>query len=214
MNNLIGKIFGRLIVLKRVENDKYGNIKWLCKCSCGNEKIIFGSSLTRNRTRSCGCLKKEFAGIQTLKHGHARRGKQSKIYAIWTHIINRCTNKNNSDYKDYGGRGIKICYRWSNKNPKGFENFYKDVGNPPKGKSLDRINNEDNYKPNNWRWATSKQQARNRRNNHLILYNNKNLCLAEWEEITGIKQSIIRKRLKRGWSFKNALTIPINKGNK
>jgi hypothetical protein len=209
MNNLIGKIFGRLTVIKQIENDKHGNLKWLCLCNCGNEKIILGNSLVSGRTRSCGCFKKEFAGRQTIKHGHARRGKQSKIYITWTHIINRCTNKNSSDYKDYGGRGIKVCKRWMK-----FENFYKDVGDPPIGKSLDRINNNKGYFPCNWRWSTNKEQARNRRNNHVLTMNGKTASLAEWEEITGIKQSIINRRLKRGWSVKNALTILINKGNK
>lgn len=158
-------------------------------------------------------LKKEFVKKRSFKHGQSIKGKQSKIYTIWAGMLTRCTNLKQKSYKYYGGRKIKVCYRWSN-NKNGFQNFYKDVGNPPKGKSLDRINNNKGYSPNNWKWSSPTEQMRNTRRNHFISYNGKNLCFAEWEEITWIKQATIRRRIKAGWSIRDALTIPAKKYKK
>jgi len=163
--DLTGQRFGKLIVIKCIGQNKWGYYIYLCKCDCGNEKIISGQNLRNGQTKSCGCFQKEITLKANLKHGHTSNGKRSKIYRVWDCIIQRCNNSNNSRYKDYGGRGIKVCWRWSNKNPKGFENFYKDVGDPPKGKSFDRTNNNGDYKPGNWKWSTPKEQANNRRNN-------------------------------------------------
>lgn len=111
-------------------------------------------------------------------------------YKTWKRMINRCRNINSPDYKDYGDRGIKVCDKWLN-----FENFLKDMGEKPVHKSIDRIDNNKDYKPDNCRWSNTVEQARNKRNNHYITYNNITKCLSEWSEITGIKQSTIRMRL-------------------
>jgi hypothetical protein len=205
--DLIGRIFERLTVIKYIDKNKYGQSLWLCKCSCGNNKIIVGNSLLKGNTKSCGCLRKEGNNI---KHNFSK----TKIYRTWKHMLSRCTNPKDKRYQDYNGRNINICHRWSNKK-NGFENFYNDVGDPPtKYHSIDRINNDKGYSPNNWRWATSKEQNRNSRHNHLLRYDNKELCLSEWAEITGIKEETIRQRLNYGWTIEDALMIPAKKYKK
>lgn len=205
--NLIDKRFGNLVVIKLIESDKWGNARWLCRCDCGNYKNILSASLRNGITKSCGCLKKN----NGFKHGHARKGKLSKIYRIWQGMNQRCNDQKNKDYKHYGDRGIKVCYRWSNKK-NGFENFYKDVGNPPKGKSLDRINNNKGYFPGNWRWATPLQQHQNTRKNRMENFNGKNQCRSILSKKYNINKDTLRYRLdKMGLSIEEALTIPIRR---
>jgi hypothetical protein len=153
--DLTGQKFDRLTVICRASNNRHGCTMWLCKCDCGIEKIILGNSLRNGRTKSCGCLWKKRNLLSTCK-----------TYRTWQHMHERCTNPNHPSFKEYKRKKIKICYRWSKNNPKGFENFYKDVGEPPsKYHSIDRINNNRGYYINNWRWATPKEQANNRKNN-------------------------------------------------
>lgn len=192
--NLIGKRFGQLIIIKQSNNNKSNKIMWLCRCDCGNEKTICGGDLKNGRTKSCGCL--------LVTHGLSNHN----LYPIWNQIIQRCTNVNDKYYSDYGGRGIKVCERWRK-----FENFLEDMGERPPGCQIDRINNNKGYYKENCHWTTSKQNNRNRRDNHLETYNSKTQCLAAWEEETGIRQSIIRHRLKTGWSIEKALTTPVRK---
>lgn len=158
MKNLIGKRFGKLIVVGQSNNDKYEKTTWICKCDCGNIKIVSRNHLMMGNVKSCGCLR--------IKHGHAKRGKHSKTYYVWGAMIQRCTNKNCKEYKYYGRRGIKVCKRWSNKET-GYINFLSDMGECPKGLTLDRINNDGNYYKVNCRWTTMKEQANNRRSNKL-----------------------------------------------
>lgn len=208
MNNLIGKKFNKLTIIKYMGKDKWGH-RWLCLCECGNQKEISENNIKTGQVKSCGCLKNK------IKHGHTANGKQSKTYMAWKHMKHRCYNKNNPKYKDYGGRGITVCGRWLDKE-NGFLNFLKDIGKIPEGKELDRINNnklKDGYSPENCKLSTRKQQCRNMRNNHLIPFNGKKLTASEWSEITGISYDIIRKRLKNGWSIKKALTIPVKSRN-
>ncbi len=131
--DLTGKKFGRLVVLKKVDNDKWGAHQWLCKCDCGEEKIIRGSSLKSGHTKSCGCLQQEKAAISCRKrtaHGHAGQNR-SQIYQSWIGMHRRCTDPNDINYHNYGGRGIKVCDPWMK-----FENFLEDMGEYPKGTRL------------------------------------------------------------------------------
>jgi len=175
--NLMGQRFNRLIPIKLIGKDKYGNVLWLCKCDCGKEKIIPGYQVRNGRIKSCGCLKKErdkiFGKLHSITHGYCR----TKTYNAWASMIQRCTNPNNQAYKNYGGRGIKICNRWLK-----FENFLEDVGEIPEGLTFDRINNNQGYFPNNWRLATAKEQNRNKRNIKLYNYNGKIQCMPAWIE--------------------------------
>lgn len=134
--------------------------------------------------------------------------RKARIYTIWRSMLNRCLNKNIPNYHRYGGRGITVCERWMN-----FENFYADMGND-NGLSLDRIDNNGNYEPNNCKWSTPKEQARNTRQNRMIEYNGETKSLAEWAEIKGLSYGAVLARLRAGKSTHEALTKPIYKAPK
>lgn len=175
---------------------------WECLCICGETIVTSGSSLRNGSTKSCGCLKREG---NNLKHGYNRCKKRTPTYSSWSGMKTRCNNISGPKYNKWGGRGIRICNRWSK-----FENFLKDMGSPPtKSHSLDRINNNKGYCKSNCRWATPKQQGRNKSNNRIFTFKRKTQCLSAWSEEYKIKSSIIADRLNRGWSTKEALTVPI-----
>lgn len=210
--DLTGERFGRLVVIEQVENDKHGNRRWLCKCNCGREKIIRGSHLRQGYTQSCGCLSKEKTIISNklrIKHGHCV-DQPSKKYEVWHGIIGRCINPNHQCYNDYGGRGITVCKRWLK-----FENFDEDMPGWKSGLQIDRIDNDKGYCEENCRWATRKQQARNRRSNHLESYNGEIKTLTEWAEEYRIDRRTLLGRIKRGQTIEEALTTPVRqKGGK
>lgn len=196
--DLTRKRFGKLKIIERSRNNQSNKITWLCKCDCGNIKIICGGDLKSGRTKSCGCL--------LTTHGLGYHN----LYPIWNQIIQRCTNPNDKNYPNYGGRGIIVSKKWLE-----FSNFLRDMEKDwQPGLSIDRIDNNKSYYKKNCRWVTQKQQQRNRRDNHLETYQGKIQCLAAWEEDTGINQSTIRCRLKSGWSIGKALTTPVRKRRK
>ena len=197
---MFGKKFGRLQVVAIAEKDKYGHKKWLCKCDCGTEKIILQGSLTIGRTKSCGCLFKEQASQRAFKHGYGT--KRGSTYWIWPAMKSRCLNKNNKDYANYGGRGIKVCDEWMD-----FVNFLFDMGEKPKDLSIDRINNNGNYSKENCKWATNLEQANNHSNNKRFIFNSRNLTIAEWCREFNLKYQIVNQRIFRGWDIKRALNL-------
>jgi len=144
-----------------------------------------------------------------FKHGHNRKNKRSGTYISWDSMIQRCNNPSNSAYKNYGGRGIKVCKRWLK-----FENFLEDMGNRPIGKTLNRIDNNKEYSSENCKWSTIKEQQRNMRNNHFIRYNNKEQCISALAEEYDINPQVLCGRLKLGWPIKKALITPIEKYRK
>ena len=152
--DLIGQRFGRLTVLLPVWFIKRRQKAWLCSCDCGSATVVLTGSLRRGCTKSCGCLQREQAGTQRLTHGQ----RHSRTYESWKHMKSRCSNPNYQYFASYGGRGIAVCERWEK-----FENFLADMGERPPGKSLDRIDNEKGYCPENCRWATHSEQMKNRR---------------------------------------------------
>jgi hypothetical protein len=154
---LLGRKFSRLLVVKDAGRNKFGNHQWLCRCDCSNEiLVITGNLLKRLGTKSCGCLKIERTSKLNLIHGKTR----SPEWYSWMAMRWRCSSPKASDYHWYGGRGIKVCKRWKSS----FKNFLADMGLKPSPKhTLDRINNDGDYKPSNCKWATMHEQALNRR---------------------------------------------------
>ncbi len=205
MINLVKQKFEKLAVVRQNGKDNNNHVLWLCLCDCGQEVVVQSSHLITGHTKSCGCLKRE--GNNT-KHKHTLNNKPSKIYQTWANIIQRCTNPNSKNYHCYGGRGIAVCKRWIK-----FENFLKDMGEKSSPEhQIDRINNDGNYCKSNCRWATRKQQARNRRDNHLETHNGKTQCLVTWTEEFNIPYHILWKRIHvYKWSMEKALTTPIKR---
>ena len=150
-----GQRFGRLVVLNRDEKDRSGQPRWRCRCDCGNETVVYGSGLVTGHTSSCGC----YGAEARRTHGHSLVGAVSRTYSCWRSMRARIFNKDSDSYKDYGGRGISICDRWMK-----FENFLEDMGEAPKGLSIERLNNDGDYCKENCRWATYTKQNRNSRN--------------------------------------------------
>lgn len=219
--DLTGQRFGRLTVIKQVEDhiSKSGQHKsrWLCKCDCGNETTVTSQNLKKGHTKSCGCknidnareMGKKYGYENGILYGHISFDRlrthgmtNTTLFKKWNHMRGRCRNK---ECKNYGGRGIKVCDEWEND----FMSFYNwAIANGWKenaGLTIDRIDVNGDYEPSNCRWATAKQQGRNRRDNHCITWNDETHCLVEWEEITGLP---IGRRLLAGWSIEKAFTTP------
>jgi hypothetical protein len=205
-HDITGFRFGRLTAASRVGTDRHGNALWACRCDCGNSTVCVAHALRCGKTKSCGCLRKETIGAVNRKHGHATQLKgRTPTYRIWRSMINRCTYEGEDSYKYYGGRGIAVCDRWLHS----YDNFLADMGERPKGKTLDRIDNDLGYGPLNCRWATPTEQGRNTSTNRLITWDGKTLCLSEWAELTGFRSGTIANRLNLGWPVERALTAPI-----
>lgn len=184
--DITGQRFGSLVAIKPTDKRKHGYIVWVCKCDCGKEVEVCSSHLTNGYIKSCGCSR--------IKHGQSYK----RLYHIWQSMKQRCYNPNMKRYEDYGGRGIKVCDEWND-----FINFYNWAINNgyAYNLSIDRINLDGDYEPQNCRWSTPKEQDNNRRNNVFITFNGKTQTIAQWSEETGIKYETLRSRIRRGLSI-------------
>lgn len=199
--DLTDKRFNRLIVLKRIEGLRNKRVMYLCKCDCGSEIEVRADSLRNGHTQSCGCLQREIVGNNSTKHGHSH----TRLYKIWGSMVQRCYNENHKHYKNYGGRGIKICKEWR----EDFGLFYQWAINNGYNKELqiDRINNDLYYQPDNCRFITAKQNNRNRRNTKVVEYKGKTKPLAEWCDELKKDYIVVLNRINAlGWSVDEALT--------
>jgi hypothetical protein len=206
---LDGQVFGRLTVLNRSGN-LGGRVLWSCQCACGRLHEAVSHALTSGHTKSCGCWKDERNTSTPSIHGHASRAKGiSPTYRTWQCMITRCTNVSVKSYKDYGARGISVYAGWLV-----FENFLADMGEKPSGMSIERMDNEKGYGPDNCKWATKIEQARNTRANKFISYKGKRMTQAEFAEVIGHNQSTVSYRLRSGWTPEQVANTPANPGNR
>lgn len=206
LRNLIGERINKLTVIDVIHIKNKGK-HLLCKCDCGNEIAIYPYQFFQKTAKSCGCIQKRTGKIYNVS-----KLKYPKLYSVWNLMRHRCYDKSNEKYKIYGNRGISVCDAWKND----FLVFYEWAINNgyAHGLTLDRINVNGNYCPENCRWVTAKEQQRNRRNTIIIIYNNEKKSLTEWCEQLNIKPATVRWRLSNGWTPEKALTYPAQKHHK
>ena len=191
--DMTGQRFGKLVVLGLAGMSRHRVATWNVRCDCGKEREVPGTSLRSGNTTTCGCSR--------WRHGMRR----SRLYGVWRAMIERCTKPKNKSFPRYGGRGIGVCERWRTS----FAAFLADMGPPPPGCWLDRIENDGNYEPGNVRWLPVKQQQRNKSTNRIVIANGERATVAEWAERTGIAAGTISMRLRMGWSAPRAVTTPV-----
>lgn len=192
MQDLTGMRFTRLVVIE-FSHKKEKQYLWRCKCDCGTEKIVSGHALLQGSTKSCKCLLRESVAARSRTHGK----DATPIYYSFYAMLKRCYNPKYEQFEHYGGRGIKVCDRWRNS----FENFLADMGPTwAKGLTLDRVDTNGNYEPNNCKWSTAKEQARNRRNTVIIDTPEGKMHIGDAVVKYGLTFSTLSHRIERGWS--------------
>lgn len=203
MLDLTGKRFGRLTVIS-FDHKGNGHCYWNCQCDCGNTKIVSTALLRNGHTQSCGCKLVEHGRNMFLKHGLS----DTNLYIVFRSMINRCYDPKHHAYKDYGGRGIYICDEWLND----FKVFYdwSMANGYQKGLTIDRIDNNKGYSPDNCRWTDWNTQANNKRNSKMFEYKGKKQTVSQWAKELGWGYTTLDNRLRAGWSFEKAITTPIH----
>ncbi len=195
---MVGQQFGELIVIAQAEHSKGSHRKWLCSCSCGRETTVATNNLRSGHTRSCGCLVKTTASNLRTKHGMSK----TRVYDIWLGMMSRCFNPKNISYSRYGAAGITVCPKW-----RSYTQFISDMGMPPGDRySLDRLDNTKGYCADNCRWATSEQQANNKRNNRVMTTGTQTLTLAQWAKLAGMNPTTLAYRLDKGYPLDVAIS--------
>lgn len=200
--DITGNKYGKLTVIRK-DVSINGRMYWECECECGNHTFVSGGNLKTGEVKSCGCL--VFNATHSKTHGLSN----TKEYKIWSAIKSRCYNSNNKSYADYGGRGIKMCDEWKNS----FESFYDWVSKTRDSteKSIDRIDNDKDYSPENCKWSTHKEQTNNRRICHQFTHNGKTQSLSLWCDELGLDYKRTHNRIfKLGWSFEKSISTPVD----
>lgn len=197
--DLAGKKFNRWTVLSLYEGS--GKVKfWNCKCECGAERVVFGGDLKRGGSKSCGCLMKEVSASRLRTHGMSFH----PAYRNWIQAKTRCENPEYDGYKEYGGRGIKVCDSWAS-----FEVFWKDMGPTwQTGLTLDRIHNDKGYSPDNCRWATAMEQANNRWDNRIINTPKGEMTISQAARAFDIKRDTLSGRVRANWPSEHLFDAP------
>lgn len=198
--DLVGQQFGEWTVIGKDPESYRGHSRWMCRCSCGTERVVLGNNLKRGLSRSCGHGARTVGGLWATN---------TSEYDTWRQMLARCGDPRNPNYHNYGGRGIWVCERWHDTNEEGFANFLLDMGPRHfKGAHLDRIDNNGPYMPSNCHWVTAKENANNSSTVRRLEYDGRSLTISEWAERLGVKRSIISARISNGWSVERALTQP------
>lgn len=199
--NITGQQFGLWTVIERAGYIYGTHAAFRCRCDCGTISIVSGSSLRHGGTTNCGCNQRAGLGDRVRTHGKSKH----PMYITWVAMRERCEREGHVHFHHYGGRGIRVCDLWQQ-----FEGFYQDM-RPSwfAGSSIDRIDPNAGYFKDNCRWATSKEQARNRRNTTFIALRGETLPLSEWAEITGISPGTLRSRINLGWTDARVLETPV-----
>lgn len=196
--DLTGRKFGQLLVLERAPDKITGSkprVMWKCRCVCGERVIVRASSLTQGTTVSCGCKKK--------KHGYANK---ERLYETWKNMKRRCNDPNNKRYAQYGGRGIKVCPEWEHDYP-AFRTWAMSAGYRD-DLTIDRIDVDKGYSPENCRWATQNEQMNNMTKNRMISYCGKTMSMSMWAKALGLSYGTMNRRIQRGWSMERIVTTP------
>lgn len=202
IRDLSGKRFGRLKVIGlHPVRSSNGHARWMLKCDCGKSTIVQSGNLVSGTVKSCGCWRRDCL----TKHGFFKNGQRHPLWGRWLQMRGRCQNPKNDRYRFYGGRGIKLCKRWQS-----FEQFVADVGPSfRKGLTLERKRNSGPYCPRNCIWASWTTQANNKRTNRLLTVGSTTRTLAQWVRRTGMCESTITRRIKRGWSHERAIKTSV-----
>ncbi len=201
--DLTGQRFGRLVVIERAKNQKNGHARWVCRCDCGKTITTNGYDLRSGHTRSCGCIYIETLKKRSITHGL----RKTKLYSVWGSMKDRCNHPSDKSFPRYGGRGITVCEEWRND----FLTFYDWAISHgyQDGLSIDRIDNDGPYSPENCQWVTATVQNNNKRSNRRITFLGKTHTIAEWAKAVNIPWSTLRRRLRVGWTIERALTTPV-----
>ena len=186
--DMIGMKCGNWTVVERAPNAGKCQTMWLCECACGKRKIVNAYDLRTGHSKSCGCLK-------NVTHGDARYNENARLYSIWQGIKRRCTNESSNSYKNYGARGINMCSEWS-ADYKLFRSWALSHGYSDE-LSIDRIDVNGNYSPENCRWSTFIEQQNNKRTCHYIEVNGETHTIREWSRLTGVSENTIYKRIRK-----------------
>ena len=206
--DLIGKKYGRLNVVEYAGKNHRGKSMWECQCDCGNSRMVLGSRLTSGHTTSCGCYVAELTKERFTTHGMSK----TRLFTIWQGVLKRCNNEVSKGYKYYGAKGIRICKEWHKFEP--FRDWAINNGYS-ESLTLDRIDNDGNYCPDNCRWVDMRIQERNTSRNKYITFRGETRCLMEWAEKLNMNYRTLQYRIcTSGWSIERAFSTPVRKGEK